>query len=295
MNVEIIDFKAKDGVLNNGYLVKSNSKKILIATHGMTSNCFKEREKIIGEKLSQNGIDFFVYNNRGSELVKYVKRQDGQKEEKFLGGTSYEDPKEGYFDITGAIEKMIELGYEEIYLQGHSLGSTKVVYTYNKLKKESSNLLKYVKGIVLLSLVDIPRVLKIFLKEKYDEIVEYAVNKQKEGKALEFMPAGSFIHPISVKGFLEYTVNSEEIDFARYHDNNYNFEMLNNIEVPLFMRWGNNNEMIEQNADDLIDLLNKKVNSKFKDINYIDGADHGYSEKEQILAKEIVDFLLNIL
>ena len=61
------------------------------------------------------------------------------------------------------------------------------------------------------------------------------------------------------------------------------------------MRWGNNNEMIEESADELINKLNQKVNNEFKNISYIDGADHGYSEKEEILAKEIVDFLFNIL
>lgn len=295
MNVEIIDFRATDGVLNTGYLVNGGNKKVLLATHGMSSNCFKDRERIISKELSKNGIDFYVYNSRGSELVKYIKKQVGEKEEKLLGGTSYEDPKEGYFDIKGAIEKLVELGYEDIYLQGHSLGSTKVVYTYNKLKDESSELLKYIKGIVLLSLVDIPRVIKIFLKEKYQEKVEYANEKLAEGKILELMPSDSFIHPVSVKSFLEYTVNSKEIDFARYHDDDYNFDKLNNIDVPLFMRWGNNNEMIEQDADELIGMLNTKVNNKLKNINYIDGADHGYSKKEEILAKEIVDFLSNIL
>lgn len=295
MDVEIIDFRATDGVLNTGYLVNGGNKKVLLATHGMSSNCFKDRERIISKELSKNGIDFYVYNSRGSELVKYIKKQVGEKEEKLLGGTSYEDPKEGYFDIKGAIEKLVELGYEDIYLQGHSLGSTKVVYTYNKLKDESSELLKYIKGIVLLSLVDIPRVIKIFLKEKYQEKVEYANEKLAEGKILELMPSDSFIHPVSVKSFLEYTVNSDEIDFARYHDSEYDFDKLNNIDVPLFMRWGNNNEMIEQDADELIGMLNTKVNIKLKNINYIDGADHGYSKKEEILAKEIVDFLSNIL
>ena len=217
VNVELVDFLATDGVLNNGYLVNSGSKKIVIATHGMSSNCFKEREKTISTKLNENGIDFFVYNSRGSELVKYVKKIDSQgNETKCLGGTSYEDPKEGYYDILGAIKEMVNRGYEEIYLQGHSLGSTKVLYTYNKLKEENSYYLKFVKGIILLSLVDIPRVLKIYLKERYDEVVSLVKDIKESGRELELMKPGSFIHPISVKSFLCYSIDSEEIDFARY-------------------------------------------------------------------------------
>jgi hypothetical protein len=34
MNIEIINFKATDGVVNDGYIIKNNSKKIIISIHG---------------------------------------------------------------------------------------------------------------------------------------------------------------------------------------------------------------------------------------------------------------------
>ena len=137
MQVSLIDFKVQDGMILNGFITSNNNKKILIATHGMSSNCFKEREKVIASKCVENGIDFLGYNNRGSELVKYTKKIIDEKEEQNLGGTTYEDVIEGYFDIKGAILKAVELGYEEIYLQGHSLGATKTVYT-SKIHKRNN-------------------------------------------------------------------------------------------------------------------------------------------------------------
>lgn len=294
MSIEIINFKAEDGVLTDGFIIKNNSKKILIATHGMSSNCFKKREITIAQNAAQNGIDFLGYNNRGSELTKYIKKVVDGKEKKSLAGTSYENPEEGYFDIKGAIEKAIELGYTEIYLQGHSLGSTKTVYTYNRLKKENSEILKYIKGIILLSLVDIPKALKIFLNENFINVLNFANNKEKNGEVYDLMPRGSFIHPISIKTFLNYAKYQEKIDFAKYSDKDYNFEELNNIDVPLFMRWGNKNEMIEQPAEELVKIMNLKLNNKIKNIGFIDGADHGYTDKEEILANEIIEFLSSI-
>lgn len=167
MNTEIISIQTEDGVINDGFILRTSSKKILIATHGMGSNCFKEREKIIAKKVLENGIDFFGYNNRGSELVKNIRKNVNGTVKKLLAGTTYENPKEGYFDIKAAIKKAVSLGYTDIYLQGHSLGATKVLFTYNKFKNENSELLKYVKGIILLSLIDIPKVLKIYLNENY--------------------------------------------------------------------------------------------------------------------------------
>ena len=75
MTVDLINFKATDGVILNGFIHKNNSNKIIIFTHGMGSNCFKEREKIIAKKAAEKNIDFFCYNNRGSELVTTVRKE----------------------------------------------------------------------------------------------------------------------------------------------------------------------------------------------------------------------------
>ena len=105
------------------------------------------------------------------------------------------------------------------------------------------------------------------------------------------MPEESFINPISVKTFLIYTKDNEEINFARYSDSNYDFKELNEIDVPLFMRFGNDNEMIIQKAEDLVGLLNSKINKKEKDISFINGADHSYHRKEKVLSDEIISFI----
>lgn len=294
MNVDLIDFYTEDGVLLNGFISNANSKKLLIATHGMSSNCFKPRERVIAKMCHENNIAFLGYNNRGSELVKYIKQKKNDKEIKLLGGTSYENPEEAYFDIKGAINKALELGYTEIYLQGHSLGCTKIVYTYNKLKQENSKLLENIKAVILLSLVDIPRAIQVYLNSNFESMLKYAEEKEAKKEIFDIMPKESFIHPISVKTFLRYSKYNENINFAKYSKPNFEFTKLNNIQIPLFMRWGNQNEMIEQPADDLVKLVSSKINNDKKDINFIDGADHGYTGKEEILASQISNFLNSI-
>ena len=236
-----------------------------------------------------------LFRSRGSELVKDVKKknQDGSVT-RILGGTTFEDMTDSYYDIKGAIKKAIELGYEEIFLQGHSLGSSKVVYTYNKLKEENSEIIKYIKGIVLLSLVDIPRALKIYLNKNFLNMLKLAEDKEARREIYDIMPKESFIHLISVKTFLKYAKYNNDINFSCYHDEKFEFNELNNIDIPLFMRWGNVNEMIEQDAKELVELVSRKINNSKKDINYIDGADHSYTGKEEELSNQIVKFLSNI-
>ena len=289
-----VNFLATDGVLLNGFLWQSKENTqdgIILAIHGMASNCFKKRDEIIAQKANQAGIDYFGFNNRGSELVKYIKKNiEGRKVEK-LAGTSYEDVLEGYEDIVGAILKLKELGYRNIYLQGHSLGCTKIVYTYNELKEErEDDILENIKGMILLSLIDIPNALKVYLGDKFEEYLKLAEDKQEQGKKLEFMPKEAFIHPISVKTFLRYARDYQEIDFANYGEDT-ELKTLNHITVPLFMRWGNDKEMILQKADELVAMVNHSITNPKKDIDYIEGANHSYTGKEEILAEQIVNFM----
>ena len=291
--MEIIDFLATDGVKLNGilYNCKEKSNEVILAVHGMTSNCFKERDKVISENSNKNGIDYFCFNNRGSELARYIKKDINGKEEKIIAGTSYEDVLEGYEDILGAIIKLKELGYENIYLQGHSLGCTKIVYTYNELvDEEEYDVLSNIKGVILLSLIDIPKAIKVYLGDKFNEYVSLAEEKEQEYKSYELMPKDAFINPISAKTFLRYVRDNKDIDFAGYGKDN-ELEKLNNIKIPLMMRWGNQNEMILQSADELVNIVTNIIENKNKDIDYIDGANHQYNGKEKELAEQIIEFI----
>ena len=289
--MEKIDFIATDGIELSGILYRGKeiSKKIILAVHGMTSNCFKKRDDVIAKKANEEGIDYFCFNNRGSEIIKYISKKIEGKKEKNLAGTAYEDVLEGYEDIIGAILKLKELGYSDIYLQGHSLGSTKVVYTYNELKEEEADILSCIKGVILLSLIDIPMAVKFYLGKNYETFLKLAEEREQKG-INDLMPKNAFIHPISVKTFLRYVRDNKDIDFARYGNDNQ-LEKLNNIEIPLFMRWGNDNEMIAQKAEELVTILNNIITNPSKDIDYIDGANHGYDGKEEILAEEIIKFI----
>lgn len=290
--MEVIYFLATDGIKLDGllYTSKNKTEDIILSIHGMGSNCMKKRESTIAKVANENGIDYFCFNNRGSELVKYIRRYTEGKREKSLGGTSYENVLEGYEDITGAIIKLKELGYKNIYLQGHSLGCTKIVYTYNELKDEQDEMLKNIKGVILNSLIDIPRTLKIYLRDKFDEYLAYAEEKERNNELNEMMPVEAFIHPISIKSFLRYARDNKDINFANFGQDN-ELVKLNNIDVPLFMRWGNVNEMIVQMPEELVDIMNKTITNPHKDIYYIDGANHSYEGKEEELAKQIVEFI----
>ena len=110
---------------------------------------------------------------------------------------------------------------------------------------------------------------------------------------MELLPRDSFEHPISVKSYLRYYRDNEDIDFARFSDKEYDFKEINNINIPLFFRWGEK-DLVIQSLDELIEFLKLKINNDVLDIDYIKDTDHGYSNKEEILGEEIVKFITSI-
>lgn len=293
--LEKIYFELEDKVELVGLLQKPdnniNTDEVVISIHGMQSNCFKKREDILAKKVNEVGIAYFAFNNRGTEIMCYTKKTDGVKT--LNGGCAYEDVLDSYYDIKGAIKKMLELGFKKIHLQGHSLGCTKIVYTYNRLKQENDNILNNIKSIILLSLVDIVDLQKYDLGiEKYNKMLKLAIEKESKGQEMDLMPRDSFDHPISVKSYLRYYRDNSEIDFAKFSDKKYDFKEINNINVPLFLRWGEK-DLVIQDIKELIDFLKTKINNNFLDIDYIKNTDHGYTNKEEKLGEEITKFILN--
>lgn len=285
--MEQINFYAEDGTKLNGFLHKSKetTQDVILSIHGMSSNCFKERDNVIANTANNLNIYYFCFNNRGSELVKYITKNINGKKTKVIAGTSYEEVLDSYYDIVGAILELRKLGYKNIYLQGHSLGCTKIIYTYNKLKEQNNTeILEIIKSIILLSLVDITSVLKVFLGKNFSYYINLANKMEREGKLQNLMPQEAFIHPVSCKTFLRYARDNKDIDIKQYN-------ILSKIDKPLFMRWGTDNEMIIDKPDELVKKVKQIIENKQSDVNYIEGANHSYNEKEEILATQILEFI----
>ena len=189
---------------------------------------------------------------------------------------------------------MGQKGYNEVYLQGHSLGCTKTVYSYKRLiENNDQEVLNKIKAVILLSLVDIPMAIKFFFPGDAQKLTLYMEDEKRKGNGQNLYFAEGALIPMCPNTFLSFVKDNKIIDFARYNDEKFEYPELNQIKVPLFMRWGNNNELIMQDADRLINMLNDKIKNVNKNINYIDGAGHNYRGYEEQLFKEMLEFISN--
>ena len=292
MKIEKVYFNSIDNLNLIGLLhtPKKKTETVLISVHGITSNCLKRRDDVLAQKCTDLGIAYFCFNNRGHEIIcNYGRIEDNDMH---FYGSGAENIYDSYFDIKGAMIEMQKRGYKKIILQGHSMGCTKVVYTYNEfLNNNETTMLESIIGVILLSMVDIPTALKQMLGKDYKKIISYFELLKKRGKGDRLVVLDASTPPVMPNTILQYAEDNKKIDFAKFGDNRTIFKELNNIKVPLFMRWGNINEFIFQNADELVQNLNAKIKNKNKDISYIAGANHNYTGKEEELGEQIVEFI----
>lgn len=123
---KLIQISTSDGLYLHGFYAPTSDKKVaLLHIHGFEGN-FYENNFIYSliKNLSQNDIAFLTVNTRGNNKNSDFNTVDGDC--KTIGAWN-ELLEEAHLDISAWIKFLLDEGYHEIILQGHSLGTVKVV------------------------------------------------------------------------------------------------------------------------------------------------------------------------
>lgn len=282
MRQELVRINSTDGIEQPGILYNPNesTNKIVIHVYGLNGNFYENRFlDILAKTYTDKNFAFLTFNNRGRDFItELLKGNDFT----VIGG-SLERFKDCVLDIEGIVNWVKEKGYNEIILEGHSYGCNKVLYYYNKKKDEC------IKKIVLLAPCDIPSEGKKFLTaEEYEKAKQEStklVNQEKEEELIDFsvMANGKIAAGTYYNDFLP----GGENDFIRYSDGKEGkSDVLNNINVPVLVIFGNVDECV---LTESIDVVKEYLNNNIKDCNIqiIEGANHSYANKYEELGNVI--------
>lgn len=136
---QLLQISTSDGLYIHGFYCPSSDKKVaLLHIHGFEGN-FYENNFVYSliKNLSQNNIAFLTVNTRGNNKISDFNTVDGKY--KTIGAWN-ELLEEAHLDISAWIKFLLDEGYQEIILQGHSLGTVKVIhYLFQGEYKEKIN------------------------------------------------------------------------------------------------------------------------------------------------------------
>jgi pimeloyl-ACP methyl ester carboxylesterase len=264
-----------------GLLAEAEGEKdaILINIHG-TSACFYSEEytPFVVEELPLLGIATLFTNNRGSHVMEAWQKT----------GAALEMFEDCVLDIDAWIRYALDRGYRKILLQGHSLGTEKVVYYMNKGKHSLA-----VTALILLGVSDSFGNQALIAKGFPVDPMAEAKRLMAAGRGEQFLtsvwrPHGGAV-PQSAASYLNFFSPGSELSKALPLRQRADLSYYRKIRVPILVVVGEFDPFTYIPVREALELL-KKENNRTR-TKLIAGADHDFSGK----GKELVDVVKKFL
>lgn len=288
---ELIKTKTEDSVVLNGlYIPGDKAKAIVIHIHGLEGDFFNNAfVNVIGKTLFKNGFGFLSIQTRGmgNEYNLDVDLGDGEdKVRKY--GAHFELLSEAYRDIDAAVKFLVDAGYSKIVLQGHSLGTFKVMRYMSEGKHKAD-----ISKLILLSPFDKNYLAEVYTGGKWPEYVKQAIKMIKEGRGWEIIPKEWDDLVISYQTYASWYEDSEFGRMFNFSDNNYDFPVLSSLKIPVKVIVGSEDEYFytsnKNNYQEALDIMTAHIKSFSSRL--IESAHHTFGGYEEVVAEEVVKFL----
>ncbi len=290
--MKIVETKTADGVIFNGLISEPNRKtgKIIIHIHGMAGSVlFNKYYSAMHDQYPQNGYAFLVGENRGTGTITEFTAEDTPSGF-ILAGSAMEKFEDCVIDTQSWINFAMNLGYEEIWLQSHSMGTSKVAYYIYKIRPTN------IAGLIFISPSDMIGCIHTPEDQKdYDILLPEAKNLVSEGKSNQILSIpfwGS--EYVSAETFLNLFEDGTNMAIFNFGDDSLGWKVINEINVPVIAFTGTIDDGIAPVIDPKLAMnklrLELKNSPRVKTIVYED-ADHGFDGFEDKIVEDVVQFI----
>ncbi|MDD5146899.1 MAG: DUF1749 domain-containing protein [Candidatus Pacebacteria bacterium] len=284
----LLQIATADGLLLHGYYIPSKNKKVAVLhIHGFEGNFYENNfVHVLVKEMEEKGISFITANTRGNGKDTDFNTVEGQI---VNIGARYELLEEAHLDITAWLKVLINEGYKEIVLMGHSLGTVKAVrYLFEGEQKNQINKLILLapfdkKGYLLVQNLDTENLLNQ---------AQEAIDKGRGGELVtpEF---GDGI--TSYQTFISWYKQDDLGRMFEFSSPKYEFPILKQINIPTKIVVGSKDAYFyptnpKHPEEAMKILLNKIPHSQGK---IIEGAVHSFKPHESLMAKEVSAFIVD--
>lgn len=286
--MEILKVKTPRGLELKGAIFKGEkqSDTVVVMATGICSNLFQnELLYATGNLLCENGIDCIIAHAHDSfSCFSYTDFSIGKQR---TTGVFNDDFDMVYEDIESYVKHAKnELGYKNLILAGHSLGSNKII---NYLGNTQDNFIDY---FIISSPVDIMHWWKVM--PNIDKCYEMAKNWVDEGRGDDILPLlfGGF-SPMTANTVLGF-YNADNLKNCPVLSNEGETQSLYNIKPNGTFLIGSKDSVTGESPKAFMEQLNKWTKHEHDNqVIEIDGASHIFYGKHDIYAQTILDCIQN--
>lgn len=265
----------------------------VIEVHGMSGNFIENYyANVLGEKLATNGYGFIYGHNRGYCHVNDIATKPVNKENNGWDytrvGETYELFEDSPKDVAAWVDKARGLGYKKIILLGHSLGCNKTIYyLYNSSDAK-------IDGVILASPPDMVGLVKLEkYQPDYNKLLQQARELVKADKPREVLDGKIWDwYEISAQTYLSLFEENGAADNLPLLRNPEKFDQLASINQPILGIMGEHDDIEIRNLKEDIELIKSKaISCPDFQIQFIEGGNHNYENREDIFANTVVNWI----
>ncbi len=258
------------------------TKKIIIHVHGKEGHFIQNHFiTAMGNAYPSLGYAFLTFNNRGHDYMADLLKKSSTGFTWEQGGSIYDILEHAKYDISGIIAYARTLGYEEIILQGHSLGPHKICYYITHTEDHG------VSKLILLTTADVQYQFDSSVPEwqKYTLVAKRMID---EGKAKDIMPVKLWSNcPISAESYWNYTNPETNCFVFNGTHPDMEYKNFNKITLPMLIVNPENDVATGIAQEKALELIKNNSISLDLTTRIIPDAVHNFLGKE-ILLTEII-------
>jgi pimeloyl-ACP methyl ester carboxylesterase len=291
MTGELVRVSARDGLELVGFYAApsgTRARRAVFHTHGLAGNFYENRlVSAVCEAVVAKGLAFLTLNNRGHEYRSDNLREAGEGTESVLGGASFDIFGECVHDIGGGADFLESRGHSEIYFEGHSLGTNKVVHYLTGDRDPRAA------GAILISPPDMFGLRDESADGGLDHVVDRAKGLVAAGRGEELMNDIGYVVPFSAATVVSVYGDAAVTDIFPFRlGGSGDFGRYASLGVPVLATLGTVEEAITVPAGDALALLERKADAspEVRAV-LIEGGNHVYWGHEEELARTIADFV----
>lgn len=280
--MEIIKVNTERGIELQGAMWGDTSMdSVVIMMSGICSNVFQnDLLPATGELLSKNNIAYIV--GQAMDAFSCISYSDFSTGKQKTTGVVFDDFSLAYEDVESYVKYAKELGFKNIILAGHSLGSNKII---NYLGNTSDNFVDY---FIVTAPVDLAHFFKVM--PNVNECIELAQKFVDEGRGGDILPYlfGGF-SPMSAETVLSF-FNAHNLKNCPVITGDGETNSLNNIKINGSFVIGSKDSLTEGDAGGFIEKINSYCrNHEQNRLIVIPDASHIFYGKHEEYARVILD------
>lgn len=284
--MQIISVPTKRGLILRSIMYEANqADQIMILMSGICSNIFNNQLlQTTGEILSQNGISYIVGQATDAFSVLHYSNTVTKTQE--LKGVALDDFSVINEDIQAYIDYAKSLGYKNIILGGHSLGSNRVIHYL------SQNPNPTVKQFIISGPVDLIDMLNVMTTPEQFEMAKELVEKDRGDEILPFLFGG--FSPMSANTMINNWYNNKIYKNCPFLSGDGETDSLSKIKINGLILIGEKDNCAGPNPFDFANKINMSMKSYSDNkIVILEGAGHVFYNKHNEYAQEVLKFIKN--